>query len=299
MASWGGSGSPTAAWPAPTTWLGFARLEATIRLLEQRVDLRKYLFDKELGSKLLYLTELQELVGQKQDVLIQRSRHGETNAAIAALVETRKKTIAEYERSISDELAKAEQKLAGLAQDVVKAEQRTRLQRLVAPVDGVVQQLAVHTIGGVVTPAQSLLVIVPAEGRLEIEAMVQNRDIGFVEVGQEAAIKVDTFNFTRYGLLHGKVLTVSPDTIPRDKPPDRTSDKSQGAEANSSEPKGQELVYVARVSLDRSQMQVENKLVDLAPGMAVTVEIKSGTRTIISFLLSPLVRYKQESLRDR
>ena len=117
------------------------------------------------------------------------------------------------------ELSKAEQKAAGLAQDVIKAERRTKLQALTAPVDGVVQQLAVHTVGGVVTPAQALLVVVPLDSHLEIEAMVSNRDIGFVHAGQEAEIKVDTFNFTRYGLLHGKVLNVSQDAIARDKPP--------------------------------------------------------------------------------
>jgi hemolysin D len=163
----------------------------------------------------------------------------------------------------------------------------------------VVQQLAAHTVGGVVTPAQALMVIVPQDSRLEIEAMVPNRDIGFVEVGQEAAIKVDTFSFTRYGLLHGKVLSVSQDAITRDKPSDKATDKSQAAEQSSSEPRGQELVYAARVSLDHTQMQVENKLVNLSPGMAVTAEIKTGSRAVISYLLSPLLRYQQESLRER
>jgi len=163
----------------------------------------------------------------------------------------------------------------------------------------VVPQLAVHTIGGVVTPAQALLVLVPVDGRLEIEATVSNRDVGFVHPGQDAEIKVDTFNFTRYGLLHGKVLTVSPDAIARDKPQDRSSDKVQGADNASSEPRGQELGYSARVSLDRTQMQLEDKLVNLSPGMAVTVEIKTGSRTVISYLLSPLLRYRQDSLRER
>jgi hemolysin D len=275
------------------------KLGETIPLLQERVNVRKYLTDKELGSKLSYLTDLQELVGQQQDLLVQKSRYREIGEAVAALAETRIKTAAEYQRTLLDELAKAEQKAAGLAQDVIKAEQRMRLQYLTAPVDGVVQQLAIHTIGGVVTPAQALAVIVPQDSHLEIEAMVPNRDIGFVEAGQEAAIKIDTFNFTRYGLLHGKVLSVSQDAIARDKPQDKTSDKSQGAEQGSSEPKGQELVYSARISLDRTQMQVENKLVTLSPGMAVTVEIKTGSRRIISYLLSPLLRYKQESLRER
>jgi hemolysin D len=275
------------------------KLKATIPLLEERVNIRQHLFDKELGSKLLYLSEKQDLVGQRQDVKVQERRAAEMDAAIAALKETRGRTIAECRRGLFDELAKAEQKAAGLAQEVIKAEQRTSLQRLTAPVDGVVQQLAVHTIGGVVTPAQALMVVVPAESRLEIEAMVSNRDIGFVEAGQEAAIKVDTFNFTRYGLLHGKVLTVSHDAITRDRPPDHAADKTQGAEIASSEPSGQELVYATKVSLERTHMPIEGRQVALSPGMAVTVEIKTGSRAIISYLMSPLVRYRHDSLRER
>jgi len=275
------------------------KISETIPLLEERVTVRRYLYDKELGSKLLYLSDYQDLVGQQQDLLVQKSRYREADAAVAALVEARLKTVAEYQRTLLDDLTKAEQKIAGLAQDVVKATQRTSYQVLTAPEDGTVQQLAVHTVGGVVTPAQALLVVVPADSHLEIEAMVSNRDIGFVHVGQEAEIKVDTFNFTRYGLIQGRVVSVSQDAITRDKPPDRAGDKTPGAETSTSEPKGQELNYAARLSLDRTQMQVEENLVNLSPGMAVTVEIKTGSRAVISYLLSPLLRYKQESLRER
>jgi hemolysin D len=276
-----------------------AKLEATIPIMAERVEVRKLLYDKALGSKLTYLTEYQDLVGQKQDLLVQKSHHREAEAAVAALVQTRAQTAAEYRRTRFEELTKAEQKAAGSAQDVIKAQQRTRLQALTAPVDGVVQQLAVHTLGGVVTPAQALLVVVPLDSHLEIEAMVSNRDIGFVHADQEAEIKIDTFSFTRYGLLHGKVLNVSQDAIARDKPHDKSNDKVPGAENSTSEPNGQELTYAARVSLDRTQMQVEDKFVNLSPGMAVTVEIKTGSRRIISYLLSPVLRYKQEVLRER
>jgi hemolysin D len=162
-----------------------------------------------------------------------------------------------------------------------------------------VQQVAIHTIGGVVTPAQALLAVVPDESRLEIEAMVSNRDIGFVRPGQWVEIKVDTFPFTRYGLLHGRVLSVSQDAIVRDKPLEATANKTAGTELGSSEPKGQDLVYAARISLDRTQMQIEGNVVNLSPGMAVTVEVKTGSRTVISYLFSPLIRYRQESLRER
>ena len=130
--------------------------------------------------------------------------------------------------------------------------------------------------------------------------MVSNRDIGFIHPGQAVEIKVDTFSFTRYGLLHGQVLSVSQDAITRDKPQDKAGGENvQGAESTSSEPKGQELLYAARVSLDRTQMQIDDNIVSLSPGMAVTVEIKTGARSIISYLFSPLLRYKHDSLRER
>lgn len=275
------------------------KLKSTIVPLQQRVEIREQLYQKELGSKVTYLAELQDLVGQRQDILVQEKRSSETNAAVAALTETRAKTVAEYERTLFDDLSKARQKAAGLQRDIVKTEQRKNLQRLTAPVDGMVQQLAIHTIGGVVTPAQTLLYIVPAESRLEIEAMVSNRDIGFVSAGQEAAIKIDTFNFTRYGLLRGTILSVSQDAIARDRISDGASEKASGASTDSSEPRGRELLYSARISLDRTQLAIEDKQVNLSPGMAVTAEIKTGRRRIISYLLSPLARYQHDSLRER
>ena len=275
------------------------KLEAIVPVIQQRVDIRKALMDRELGSKLTYFETLQTLVEQQHDLRVQASRLGEAEAAVAAIAETQRQTEAEYRRTLSDDLAKSEQKAGGIAQDLIKAEQRTRLQELRAPEDGVVQQLAVHTVGGVVTPAQTLMVIVPSDSRLEIEAMVSNRDIGFVHAGQEAEIKVDTFNFTRYGLLHGIVLSVSQDAIVRDKPQDPAGQRATGAQNDSSEPKGQELSYSARIALDRVQMQVDDRMVNLAPGMAVTAEIKTGSRTVLRYLLSPLLRYRQEVLRER
>ena len=282
-----------------TTAATIHKLETTIPVIQPRVDIRKTLMEKELGSKLTYFETLQLLVEQQEELSVQKSHLHEAEAAAAAIRETRGQSVAEYRRTLSDELAKAEQKANGLAQDLIKAEQKTRLQLLTAPVDGVVQQLAIHTIGGIVTPAQSLLVVVPSDSRLEIEAMVSNRDIGFVHPGQGAEIKIDTFNFTRYGLLHGEVLSVSQDAIIRDRQQDRSNDHRLGTQNDTSEPKGQELNYSARISLDRTQMQIDDRMVNLSPGMAVTVEIKTGSRAVINYLLSPLLRYKQESLRER
>jgi membrane fusion protein, hemolysin D len=270
------------------------KLEAVIPTIEERVNIRKSL--DQYGSRLQYFEVLQQLTESQQERLVQKSRLKEAQAAVAAIIETRGQTRAEYRRTLFGELTEAKRKAAGLAADLSKAEQRTKLQQLTAPVSGIVQQLAVYTVGGVVTPAQALMVIVPSDSQLEIEAMVSNRDIGFVHPGDEVQIKVDTFDFTRYGLLHGKVLSISSDSIVRDAPSDKSNEKPGGA---TSEPKGQELTYAARISVDRTKMQVEDKMVNLSPGMAVTAEIKTGSRRIIGYLLSPLAKYKQESLRER
>jgi hemolysin D len=282
-----------------TTAATIRKLETLIPIIQPRVDIRKTLMEKELGSKLTYFETLQLLVEQQEELSVQKSHLREADAAVAAIAETRGQAAAEFRRTLSDELVKAEQKANGLAQDLIKAEQKTKLQLLTAPVDGVVQQLAIHTVGGVVTPAQSLLVVVPSDSRLEIEAMVSNRDIGFVQPGHEAEIKIDTFNFTRYGLLHGRVLSVSQDAIIRERQQDRSNDRGLGTQNDTSEPKGQELNYSARISLDRTKMQIDDRMVNLSPGMAVTVEIKTGSRMILSYLLSPLLRYRQETLRER
>ncbi len=153
---------------------------------------------------------------------------------MAANVESRRQRIAEFRRTLFDELAKAEPWLPVSEHAVGKAERKAKLQTLAAPVDGTVQQLAIRTGGGVVTPAQTLLVVVPVDSHIEIEAMVHNHDIGFVHVGQDAEIKVDAFKFSRYRVLHGKVLSVSQDAIPRDKAQDSNAEQPRGQGTDSS-----------------------------------------------------------------
>jgi hemolysin D len=273
-----------------------AKLEATIPILQQRVDIRKYLADREYGSKLTYLETLTDLVERQKDLVVQRSHVQEAEAALAGTAEQRAQAISEYRRTRFAELAAAEQKAAGLTQDLIKAKERGKLQLITAPVDGVVQQLALHTVGGVVTPAQPLLAVVPADSGIEVEAMVSNRDVGFIRPGQEAEIKVDTFSFTKYGLLGGRVESVSADAVTNNKP---AGAAGMAGPDSASEARGQDLDYVAHVSLDRTQMEVDGRAVNLSPGMAVTVEIKTGSRRVISYLLSPFLRFRQESLRER
>jgi hemolysin D len=274
--------------------VSISKIQAVLPLMEERTQMRKTLFDHQTGTKLAYLENLQELLSNQKDLEVQTSRLKEAEASVVASKAKLEETRAEFRRGILSDLAEATRKANGLAQDVAKSEQRTKYQALTAPIDGTVQQLAVHSVGGVVTPAQALLTIVPADSKMEIEAMVDNQDIGFVHPGQDAEIKIDTFNFTRYGLRHGKVVTLSQDAIPRDNSGKLDSSKQSAGDGGASEP-----AYAARVSLDQAQMQVDDKLLNLSPGMAVTVEIKTGTRRIIDYLLSPISRHRQESLRER
>lgn len=278
-----------------------AKIKALIPLLQAQVDMRKTLFEHATGSKLAYLKTLQQLVAERRELAVQQGRYSDAIAALAAIVDSRNQAIEDHRRKLLADLAKAETKAAGLAQDLIKAKQLTQLELLRAPIDGVVQQLAVHTIGGVVTPAQPLLVLVPIHNHLEIEAMVSNQDIGFVETGQKAVIKVAAFDYTRYGLLHGRVLSISRDAVgpgPNERP-DRRANGSPPAANGTSNAGTADPVYAARVSLDRTRMKVGNKFVNFSPGMAVTVEIKTGERRIISYLLSPLRKYEADSIRGR
>ena len=276
------------------------KLVRGIPLLQQRVDAFKQLFDKGWGEKLQYLQLSQDLVEHQEELGTQKAKVAEANAAVASLREQRSQTEAEFQRTNRGDLATAEQKAGSLEAQLIQSQQRQHLQTLTAPVDGTVQQLAIHTVGGVVTPAQPLLVIVPVDSHLEVEAMISNRDIGFVQEGDAADIKIDTFNFTKYGLLHGTVTSVSQDAIARDRPDEKTNGRTApGANSSTSEPVGQELVYAARVSLQETRIPVEGRMVNLGSGMAVTVEIKTGQRRVIEYLMSPLLRYKQESLRER
>lgn len=263
------------------------KLDAVLPLLREQLDMRQALYKGNNGSKLAYLDAQERVLEMEHELAVQRGRLSEAQAATAAVAESRRETEAEKRRSWLAALAEARAKAQTLAQDLVKADERMKRQVLPAPIDGVVQELAIHTVGGVVKPADTLLVLVPTDSRLEIEAVIANADIGFVHAGQPAKIKVDTFTFTRYGLIDGKLLSISPDSTP-----DSATGDASGA-------RSREPGFTARVSLGRTAMKIGDQVVPLRPGMAVTVEINTGDRRVIDYLLSPLLRHAQESLRER
>ena len=161
---------------------------------------------------------------------------------------------------------------------MIKANKRTDLERLYSPVDGTVHGLASHTIGGVVTPAQPVVTIVPEGTPLIVEAMLLNSDIGFVKTGQEAEVKFDTFPFQKYGIVKGSVTWLSPDAVEDDK---------------------LGLVYKMKVEMERQSINIDGMDTLLASGMSLSVEVKTGKRKIMEFFLSPIVKYTKESLTLR
>ncbi len=255
-----------------------SRLESTVPMEAERADAYKRLLDHEAVTKMDFLQAEGQRIDKTQELAGQRKKLMQDQSALAEAEKNYRVLVSEFQQSKQMELSTIETKVASLVQEVTKAGQRADFQRLTAPIDGVVQQVAVHTVGGVVTPAQELLIVVPQEHPVEVEAQVENKDVGFVKNGQIVEIKVETFPFTLYGTIPGKVVSVSDDAAPIEKVG---------------------LVYPTRVSIDRSTMQVEGKQVNLSPGMAVTVEIKTGQRRVIEYLLSPLLKSINESLRER
>jgi hemolysin D len=254
------------------------RLEATVPMQVERSDAYKELLDYEAVTRMEFLEAEEQRIDKTQELAGQRKKLMQDRAALAEAEKNYRVLVSEFQQSKQMELSTTETKVASLAQEVTKAGQRKDFQRLTTPIDGVVQQVAVHTVGGVVTPAQELLIVVPRDHPMEVEAQVENKDVGFVKNGQIVEVKVETFPFTLYGTIPGKVLSVSDDAAPFEKVG---------------------LVYPTRVSMDRATIQVEGKPVHLFPGMAVTVEIKTGQRRVIEYLMSPLLKSVNESLRER
>jgi len=254
------------------------RLEATVPMEAERAEAYKQLLEHGAVTKMDFLQAEEQRIDKAQEFAVQKKKLQQDRAAFAEAEKNYRAMVSEFQQTKQAELSALETKAASLAQEVTKADQKAGLQRLVAPIEGVVQQLAVHTVGGVVTPAQQLLIVVPKDKPVEVEAQVENKDIGFVREGQPVEVKVETFQFTLYGTIPGRVVTVSDD-------------------AASIEKVG--LVYPTRVSLYQGSIQVEGKQVSLSPGMAVTVEIKTGQRRIIEYVLSPLLKSMKESLRER
>jgi len=255
-----------------------AKLEQQVPLAESQLNGMEEL-DKQGLVPRMKVSEIKErVVGLRQDLVIRREEMIKTRSALSGIKSQIAKLQSEFEAKSLDALSEAEANFRLRSEEVKKANDKASLTILTSPIDGIVAKLSVHTIGAVVKPADPLLVIVPKGEELIVEAMVLNKDIGFISEGQEAEVKLEAFPFTRYGVVTGKVESISRDAI---------EDEKLG------------LVFPCQVKLSQSFLKIGNARFELAPGLAATAEIKTNKRRIIEFLLSPLSRRLQEAGRER
>ncbi|MBB4098331.1 HlyD family type I secretion periplasmic adaptor subunit [Sphingomonas kyeonggiensis] len=255
-----------------------AKLNETLPLLDEQIAANETLLEKGYVSKLKVIEMRRQRLAaaRDRDAALATARKAEAQIAVAG--GNSSQSMAEARARILADLAKAESDARLRQEELTKATKRSSLQRLVSPVDGTVTQLAVHTVGGVVEAAKPIMVIVPARGKLIAEVTIANKDIGFVTPGQPVALKVEAFSFTRYGAVPGKLEQISSDAV---------QDEKRG------------LIYTARVALDRATIRRDGATVPLTPGMAVTADIRTGRRSLASYLLSPIDEIRTTAGRER
>nr|WP_315493048.1 HlyD family type I secretion periplasmic adaptor subunit [uncultured Pseudomonas sp.] len=246
--------------------------------IRQRLNARRAMAAEQLMPQVELLEQEKEQLDVERSLAQQNAELQVLKAEAQNRLEQRDSFLARTQREQHDLLNSTRQDIAVLEQQLIRGRDRQRLQTLLAPVDGVVQQLAVHTLGGAVQAAQQLLVIVPDGAELDAEVLVLNKDVGFVRAGQPVEVKIDAFPYTRYGTLRGTVGYVSRDAI---------KDEQQG------------LVFPTRIRLERASIAVGQDWLPLQAGMSVTAEIRTGDRRVIDYLLSPIQQYQSEALRER
>ncbi|WP_193188969.1 HlyD family type I secretion periplasmic adaptor subunit [Nisaea sediminum] len=274
-----------------------AKVRAVLPLLTERVAGQRILFEKQLTQKSVYLEHEQVLLETQHQALILESRIAEATATLASAEATAANLLLAFEAETQRKLNEARQRESAAGQEQIKARDRVGRLTLAAPVAGEVTGLAVHTLGGYVQPGTALMRIVPEEARLTVEATVTNRDIGFIEIGQRAAVKVDAFNYMRYGSIEGKVVSLSADAVvPQDA---NNAAGAPGAATSGPQAAPQMLSYTARIELEREHLRVDGRDVRLVPGMSVTADLLTGERRVLEYVLQPVLRYAREGMRER
>jgi hemolysin D len=282
---------------------GLIEREKLVTVLTERVTMRQKLVDLSSGARAPVIDAIQERQKESANLVSERGQIIELDAAIASLQAKLAETRSQFRAEQTNKLGDAERRADKATQDAIKARSRDSRTRLLAPIDGTVQQLAITTLGQVVTSGQALMTLVPSQVRLEVEALVLNRDIGFVRPGQDVTIKIEAFPFTRFGTIDGKVLRVSDDSIDEREAASladaSATTRAPNASALGPNPKLQNLVFPATISLPKTAIPVGEKLVPLSAGMSVTVEIKTGERRVIDYVLSPIREVASEAAKER
>jgi HlyD family secretion protein len=238
------------------------------------------------AGNILYTDKQRERIEKEQDLNAQESAILAARAAIAQSERKLAQIAADYRKGLEAERAELVPLVEKSAQDLMKQQHRHRLLELKAPQDGVVKDLATHTVGAVASPGTILMTLVPREEVLRAEVWVRNDDVGFVTPGQPVRLKLATFLFQKYGLLDGEVLRVS-------------ADAADGGDQATRNTNASPLAYKTLVTLKRQSLDHEGRKLALSPGMQVSAEIHLGTRTVAEYLLSPVQKAWHEAARER
>jgi hemolysin D len=270
-----------------------AKLRQTLPLIDKQMKARAELSQKGYYSKLRLLEYEQLRVEHIQNINVQEANAAKARSAIGNIDAQQRRLRETFGRTAVTELATAQNEANQRSEELTKSERRRQFQQLRAPVNGTVQQLEVSTIGGVVQPAQPLMVIVPDNAQPVVEAQIMNKDIGFIREGQPVRIKLEAYNFTDYGLIPGVVESISRDAIDMSQPGERPANDGNGRQVQ------QGLVYASRIRLLQNTIRIAGKDQPIGPGLAVQAEIKTGERKIIQYLLSPIAQTFDEAGRER
>jgi len=259
---------------------------------EQEAAFEKLMRDGFAG-RLMYTDKQRERIEKEQDLKAQESVIASARATIAQEESKIAQITADYRRQIQTERVDTATQAEKAAQELAKQEHRNEYLELRAPQDGVVKDLATHTIGTVTSPGTILMTLVPKDEILRAEVWVRNDDIGFVREKQTAKVKLAAFTFQKYGMLEGEVAHVSADAA--------DAQANAGTSSVQAQPKGgaEPLAYRTLVNLPRQYLEADGERYTLSPGMQVSAEIHLGTRTVLEYLLSPVTKAFHEAARER
>jgi adhesin transport system membrane fusion protein len=190
---------------------------------------------------------------------------------------------ASFRSQADEDLAKSRSDLAVLDENIKSAQDRVRRTDLKSPVHGIVNKLNVNTIGAVVAPGANLMDIVPLDDTLLVEGRIRPQDIAFIRPGQDAVVKVSAYDSSVYGSLKGKVERISADTISEDKP--EKGDR-------------QETFYRVMIRTAKNHLGADQKPLPIIPGMVTTVEIQTGEKSVLDYLVKPARLLRDEALRE-
>ena len=278
-----------------------ATQQKLVATLQTRVNMRTKLVEAQAGSKAAVIDATETLQYQQTQLAMQEGQLASASTGIEVIARDSERAVESFLSDDAQKLSDAERRAEDVRQRLAKAEGEADDMILRAPIAGHVQSSVITNVGQVVTSGQEIMRIVPQDSKLEIEAYVLNRDIGFVHIGQEAIVKIESFPFTRYGSIRAHVARIAKDAIPS---PDASAIEGDPARPTNAVgfaggERTQNLVFAVMLTPDVSTIDVDGVPRPLTSGMAATVEIKTGSRRLIEYLFSPLVEVASRAMRER